>query len=477
MNGFFQLVFLLPIFISALGQNALQMQVDDALKNDFFKYSNIGISVRDAKTSELLVNVNKDKLMVPGSTIKIITTVTALEVLGENFKFETQLSYSGHIAADGVLKGNIYIEGTGDPTLGTDRIKSSLGMEALIEKFVTEIRAKGIICIEGDIICINPKPKAIPIEDTWQWQDLGNYYATGSWPLNINENLYNIYYNRNFNVGQSAKISYIEPYIPKLQVESEVKVAAGESQDNAYIFGPALQYQKLVLGTIPQGKNLYKVKGAIPDPPQFLAYLLHQALGQDKISESRYLTMKAIPIESTLLYKHKSPTLSDIVKMTNTYSINLYADALVQALNPQKGIFENIKILKEKLHNSGADTMLMDIKDGSGLSARNLITADQMSTYICHVFKNHDVNLLEKMLPVVGEDGTIKNLLNNSPAKGKMWLKSGSMRRILCYSGIAKGKSGRLVALTIYLNGSIFIEHKINKKEVEKILETIYNHT
>jgi D-alanyl-D-alanine carboxypeptidase/D-alanyl-D-alanine-endopeptidase (penicillin-binding protein 4) len=88
-----------------------------------------------------------------------------------------------------------------------------------------------------------------------------------------------------------------------------------------------------------------------------------------------------------------------------------------------------------------------------------------------------DVNLLEKMLPVVGEDGTVKNLLNNSPAKGKMWLKSGSMRRILCYSGIAKGKSGRLVALTIYLNGSISAENKKNKKEVEKILETIYNHT
>ncbi len=456
------------------GQNTLQNQIDDLLKNDFYKHANIGLSVRNIKSNEILVNVNKDKLMIPGSTLKIITTFTAYEILGENFRFETKLSHDGYVDSDGILKGNLYIEGSGDPTLGSERIDGNPGLKVFIKKIISAIKSKGITCVEGEIISINPLINVAPIEDTWQWHDLGNYYATGTWPINIHENLYNIYYNRSFPEGQKAKISYIEPFIPNLQLTSDVTVANPESPDNAYIFGPAFEYQKKITGTIPKGKGLYKVKGAIPDPPLFLAFLVYQALGQEGISVSHYKTMEKKPTPTILMYTHTSPPLTDIIKFTNFNSINLYADALLQALKPNTDIFANTTILKEKLFQTGADTIAMDIKDGSGLSARNLITADQMSGFISFHARHKSAETIQRMLPAVGKEGTVKNLFKNAVMRGKMWLKSGSMHRILCYSGIAKGKSGNLYALSIFLNGSIATETKINLGEMEKILQLIY---
>jgi serine-type D-Ala-D-Ala carboxypeptidase/endopeptidase (penicillin-binding protein 4) len=477
-----QMIFRLLVWAIALlfcvpsyGQSGLQNQIDMALKGDFYKYAQVGISVRNLKTNALLLEVNKDKLMIPGSTLKIITTISAQEILGETYRFETKVSYDGFITSDGTLKGNIYIEGQGDPTLGSERIQGNLGLKALTQKLVSEIRAKGIQCVEGDIISINPEKNLIPIQDTWQWHDLGNYYATGSWPININENLYNIYYNRSFNLNQKAKISYIEPYVPNLQLSSEVTVASAETQDNAYILGPAFQYEKKITGTIPQGKTLYKVKGAIPDPPLFLAFLVYQSLGQGNISGSTYRTEPMIPISTKNVVIHKSPPLSEIIKYTNFNSINLYADALLRSLKPNNSPFGNIDVLKFKLFQSGADTMAMDIKDGCGLSARNLLTPDQMSNFIVHHSKNNGADALKKILPVAGKEGTVTQLLKNTNAQGKMWLKSGSMNRILCYAGIAEGKSGDLYALTIFLNGSTSKENKVNRTEIEKLLLLIYN--
>lgn len=279
------------ISISIFSQHSVQKEIERITMQPFFKHAQLGIAVRNIKDGTLYVNVAKDKMFIPASTLKLVTTLIAKKKLGDNFRFRTKLSYNGEIEADGTLKGNIFIEGSGDPTLGSGRMEGNMNMNALLKQMALDVKKAGILTIEGDIIVETTYDNTSPLVDSWQWNDIGNYYATGSWSLNINENLYNIYYLRNVQVGAPAVISYIEPYIPMLSINSSVTVDKPKTDDNAYIFGAPMNYQKVVRGTIPQGKGLYKIKGAIPDPPLFMAYKLHTTLLQDGIKSNNYKTV------------------------------------------------------------------------------------------------------------------------------------------------------------------------------------------
>jgi D-alanyl-D-alanine carboxypeptidase/D-alanyl-D-alanine-endopeptidase (penicillin-binding protein 4) len=450
--------------------------LNDIHSQAFYKHANLGVSVRDVSNGHLIASLSKDKMMIPASTLKIITTMTAKKILGDGFKFETHLKYDGELAGDGTLHGNIYIQGNGDPTLGAGRIPNNKDLKDLESQMLSDIRRAGILCIEGDIIAIVNDDESMPISESWQWNDLGNYYATGSWSINVNENLYNVYYNRNFPLGTSAKISYIEPYIPNLTIKSYVTIDSAHTADNSFIFGAPFTYQRMVRGTLPQGKNLFKIKGAIPDPPLFLAYRLYTALGQMHISESKYKTelKDNIVTEYKPIAKYYSPTLTEIIQYTNDMSINLYADALLEQIGKAKNIKGNAEILKSNLRNQGIDVTPLHIEDGSGLSPRNLLSPDLMALFLSMQMTTISEKDIPNLLPTVGVRGTVKTLLNKSSAKGKMWVKSGSMDKILTYAGYCRTASGKLVSFSVMLNGSTAKSMKENKIELEKILDAIY---
>lgn len=464
------------IAITIQCQESLQKKLNELYNQPFYKHANLGVSVRDVANGITLAAISKDKMMIPASTLKIITTMVAHKKFGPNYRYETIISYDGSIGNDGTLHGNIYIKGSGDPTLGGGRIIGNPSLKEWENKIVESIRLAGIHCVEGDIISIIRSDNAPPLGDSWQWHDLGNYYASGSYPLNVNENLYNVYFSRNFELNELAKISYIEPYIPHLQINSWVTLDSTFAEDKSYIFGIPYTYQRDIRGSIPKGKTLFRIKGAIPDPPLFLAYRLHNALEQHHISGSHYKTQKENNIPAVLqpIAKHYSPALSEIIKYANESSINLYTDALLDLIGQSQIVKENAGILKSVLRNEGFDVQPVHLEDGSGLSARNLISADFMSDFLYRQIKNQDKNKISELLPTVGINGTVKTLLQKSPAKGKMWVKSGSMDKVLTYAGYGQTASGKFVSFSIMLNGSTAKNMRENKIELEKILDAIY---
>jgi serine-type D-Ala-D-Ala carboxypeptidase/endopeptidase (penicillin-binding protein 4) len=470
---------ILILFISitpVLCQESLQKVLNEIYVQPFYKHANLGISVREVKDGHLIAGIAKDKMMIPASTLKIITTLTARKKLGSDFRFETVLTYDGEISSDGILHGNIYIKGSGDPTLGGGRIPGNPNLKEWENNMVKAITLAGINCIEGDIVAITNSEDTPPIADSWQWHDLGNYYASGSFQLNVNENLYNIYYNRNLPLKEEAKISYIEPYIPLLDIKSQVVLDSSHTEDKAFIYGVPYTYQREVHGSIPKGKTLFKIKGAIPDPPMFLAYRLYNALGQSNVSGSHYRTQKEdIPVrETNLIVKHESPILAEIIKYANESSINLYTNALFERLGQSKSFKENAVVLKSILKNDGIDVTPLHIEDGSGLSARNLMSADFMAYFLSNQMKFLSYGDIPDIFSTAGVNGTVRNLLLKSPAKGKMWIKSGSMDKVLAYAGYCKTASGKLVAFSVMLNGSTAMTMRENKTELEKILDAIY---
>lgn len=462
-------------------QNELQKYFDNLQNNKFYKHSSMGISVRDVTNGQLIASYQKDKGFVPASSLKLVTTLSAVDILGVEFCFQTKITHDGILENDGTLKGNIYIEGGGDPTLGSKRIPGVLSFEQLLEKLTNGILAYGIKCVDGDIIADESIFNSFPISPSWQWNDLGNYYASGAWGLNILENEYSIFFQRSGSVGESAKIQYFEPYVPDLKVENEVTIDTAGSGDNVYIFGGPYNFGKRAVGTVPQGKGLFKVRGSIPDPPAFLAFRLHKQFMDKNIGIQNFRTQYHADSKKDLrkeILKISSPSLGTIASYANWDSVNMYCESILKILGYQKGGMGSgqmgVAVIKKYLSEMGLDITPLHMEDGSGLSARNLISADLLTSFLVNISKRHPQEELFSLLPKTGKDGTVRSLLNNTKAQGNVWAKSGSMQKIHSFSGYILANSGRKVAYTVLLNGSFAPKSRDNRAELEKILNSIY---
>ena len=186
-------------------------------------------------TNKIVAAINPEISLIPASSLKLITTLSALDILGPEYTFTTKISYSGKIDPDGTLNGNIYIVGSGDPTLGSPRTSLKgevLSFNKLIVDIGKSIRDRGITCIDGEVIADESIFDSYPISPSWQWNDLGNYYASGAWGINANENEYYIYFKRNLRIGRSTILHSYQPYIPQLELQNEVTIDSSNTPDN-----------------------------------------------------------------------------------------------------------------------------------------------------------------------------------------------------------------------------------------------------
>ncbi|MGB1218056.1 MAG: D-alanyl-D-alanine carboxypeptidase/D-alanyl-D-alanine endopeptidase, partial [Saprospiraceae bacterium] len=201
------------------------------------KYASLGISVVDLDTGEEVFSYDSQRALSPASSMKVITTSTGLMLLGADFKFKTEIQYDGNISEDGILDGNIYIKGFGDPSLGSAKPEGTLTYQGISKLFAEKIKEKGIKEIKGKIIGDESYYQSPPLPASWQWEDLGNYYGAGVSALNMNANTYFISFQQKTSLNTIPKVVNIQPHLPNINIQNEVKTAARGTGDNCYIFG------------------------------------------------------------------------------------------------------------------------------------------------------------------------------------------------------------------------------------------------
>ncbi len=478
---FFTLILLLASYsISAQSSyEDLQVKIERHLASDLFRASNITLSIVDIESQELLASHRPHKVLTPASSLKLLTTMTGLHTLGSSYRFETKIYYKGKIQADGTLKGDIIIKGGGDPTLGSTKFDEVLGLKPLVTAIITSIQKAGITCIDGKVIADESIFDSYPIAPTWQWNDLGNYYATGAWGINVTENQYAIHFDKRDKIGTRPRIHSTYPNIPKLNLSNEITVDSAHTGDQAYIFGGPYNYYKRIVGTIPQGSTLFTIKGSIPDPPMFLAYRVSQELTDKKIKNQGYETsFESVKVsETNHLLTLQSPTLSKIVRRANFESNNLYTEAILKMIGLKKrgmGSGQNgINIVRKELKKASARESDQIIMDGSGLSARNKVSSYALAKFLSALTNKLEIEKIIKYLPRGGYSGTVKSMFSGSKAKGNVWLKSGSMESVQSYTGVVRAKSGKWISFCIIVNG-YSAKGKVIRSKLDKLIRDIY---
>jgi D-alanyl-D-alanine carboxypeptidase/D-alanyl-D-alanine-endopeptidase (penicillin-binding protein 4) len=169
-------------------QVSFQKSIDNWIKHDYLKFSQIGIAVYDINNNTYLGGVNHQKSLIPASSLKIIPTLLIQEKLGANYTYSTKIAYTGTISKDGILNGNLYIIGAGDPSLGSNRFVGYADKDSLLNLITHKIANNGINCIDGNLYLVPSIYDNNNVANTWQWNDISNYYTT----IKINSPFYGI---------------------------------------------------------------------------------------------------------------------------------------------------------------------------------------------------------------------------------------------------------------------------------------------
>jgi D-alanyl-D-alanine carboxypeptidase/D-alanyl-D-alanine-endopeptidase (penicillin-binding protein 4) len=428
-----------------------------------------GIMVCDPVSGEPLLVHNASTLLAPASVLKLVTSATALEILGPDYRFSTTLLYSGQIDTIRlVLKGDLIVRGGGDPTLGSAFFEDVTPPEAFAGEWISDIRKSGIKEITGNLLMDASAFPGMTVPGSWSWDDIGNYYGAAPSPLTVFDNMIRLYFDSPVLPGEPVILSRTEPATPGIVWQSEVKSSA-VNRDLAYVFGSPWGEKRIITGTIPGGRKNFVVKAAMPDPPLMLGFFLKQKLDSAGIvirGEVKVITEKA---DGMILSVIKSPPLSEILRVLNHESVNLFADHLVYQIELEKSGRGSLENGLELIHRFWKDYSVRDtffIHDGSGLSRFNAISAQQIIQVLGHMLQSSNRDVFLGSLPVAGK-GTLSSFSTSAFPGQSLRCKSGSIDKVRCYAGYLQCDSGREVAFAIlvnnYASGSAEMGRKLQK--------------
>ncbi len=416
--------------------------IDKFVSTPILKNANISIMVKDLKTGREIYSYRPNHATIPASTMKVITTATALEIFGPDFRYETVLAYDGSISGDGILNGNLYIVGSGDPTLGS----SKMGDKNFLGKWVNAVKAAGIKSINGRIVADDSRFDNEGANSKWTWDDIGNYYAPGIYALAYLDNSLRVTFKSGI-AGTTPEIIDIYPKVAGLQIENNL-LSSRITFDSAYFYGYPKNLNRSVRGEIPANRPGFAVRAELPNPGLTLALDFQEQLIQSGIqilnaATTLPVTGLSFPVNkarTTNIYSHLSVPLSQIVKETNEKSNNFYAEQLFKSISLSRVAVatnkQSIEIIRNFWRSKGLDVSQLFQSDGSGLSPTNAVSASFLTDLMAYMYqKSKHKEVFFNSLAIAGKTGTIAGILKKTAIEGKVFAKSGTIARVRSYTG------------------------------------------
>lgn len=431
------------LLTASLTAQMKQSAVDTFVKIPSLKHASIGVCVKDM-TGKAVISYNAEKSLTPASTLKVITSATALELLGPDYRYKTVL------AKDKKDKRHLLIFGSGDPTLGTKHLNNNA--EDFLDKWVGGIQKAYPGKDLRKITVIDNLFGYDGVSPRWIRQDMGNYYAAGAYGISIFDNTYQLFFNT-MRKDTCPVITKTVPAMPHIDFTNTLQLNT-TGRDNGYVNGEPFSYKRLLTGNIPGGRTSFSIKGDIPDPGLYLAERLAESLKEKDIQvedlatsyfdyhEDMYAASKRT-YEGETFFTHQSFPLTDIMQDVNFRSNNHYSEHLLRTMGRLKNkdiyssaLDEGVKKVNDFWTTQGVNTDALFMYDGCGLAPSNAVSPSLMCDVLVYMqMKSKYKNEFLQSLPRAGKEGTVRNLLKGTRLEGKVYAKSGSIVNVRCYAG------------------------------------------
>ena len=447
MKTFF-LIFSLLVSVFSFAQN-VEKKIAAAMKkmetDAQFKHASISLYMVDSKTGKVLFDKNSQLGLATASTLKVVTSAAAFELLGKDYRYKTDIGYDGKIEGN-TLKGNLFITASGDPSFGSWRWNSTI-IDTVLQRIAALLKANNITAITGDIIIDDSKWSTQATPRGWTWDDIGNYYGAGARALNWHENQYDLILKTGKNTGDAVEVVRTEPPLQATLI-NELKTGDAGSGDNSIIYLPENGQVGYVRGTVESGRNAFKVSGAMPNAAVSFVKVLTDHLQQNGIAFSGssktnidYVVIKEkIPVALKTWMSFYSPSFDSINYYFLQRSVNLFGEAFVKTIAYEKTGFGSteagIEIIKDFWSKKNIEPSALNMIDGSGLSPANRVTT----------------NALVTVMQYARQQNWFASFYHGLPLQNGIKMKSGSIGGVRSYTGYMKTGAGTEYTFAFIIN-------------------------
>lgn len=416
--------------------------------------------------------VNADRLMSPGSIMKVLTTYAALELLGPNHRWETRFLTDGHLEGD-TLRGNLYVRFDGDPKLTIERLWM----------VVRELRGMGIRHIQGDLV-LDGSVFLLP-DGTPSFVDNGNNphapFLVEPSPVLSNLNLIHFQVRSDERGTQAWSLPALESVDIDNRITGVAEGACPARSDFTWkpVFHSHGRVTVQVSGELPAGCRTTTYLSLLPHD-QYTAELI-RGLWMESGGTFEGSWRKAIlPEDARLLASTTSPDLVTMVRDINKWSSNVMAQQLLLSLGSEKrhdsdndDRVSGIRAIYDWMEDKGIATTGMVIENGSGLSRHERMTARQMAQVLQHAWNSPYASDLITSMPLIAMDGTMSRRLRNSGLEGQGRIKTGLLQDVRSVAGFSRDNRNTTWAVVGIVNHNPAWN---GQAALDRVLHSLYYH-
>lgn len=469
IEGLILLLLLISNFLFPLTMNATT--IDETITSQLGS-SNISVSVRAIETGQVIYENNGDIGIKPASTLKLLTAASALEILGENYRFTTKIYYDGEIQNQ-VLNGNIYVKGGGDPTL----------QEENFHTFSSALKRHGITSISGhlygdDTMFIGPQltPGIAKHDESYYYaartsaltMSPDDDYDSGTILIEVNST----------DIGNPPNVQ-ISPNLSGMVIQNNAITVSTSEKKTLEIIREYNTNQIVIIGQLPVGSSS-KEWISHHDPTLNTLHAMKAVLMETGISFSSTskIERKVVPSNATLLYTKNSIPLKKIMVPFLKLSNNSIADLLVRTMGKEQlgvGSLEHgLQVMNDYGRKLGLQMNQWDFEDGSGMSHNNKVTANQLTGLLYNVRNEPYYSVFYNSLPIGGNPerlvgGSLRERFNTPYLMNKVVAKTGYISGVYTLAGYFTANSGKEYTFTLLTQD----QKTIKLNSLDEIVKTL----
>jgi serine-type D-Ala-D-Ala carboxypeptidase/endopeptidase (penicillin-binding protein 4) len=430
----------------------------------------LSVFVQDVESGEVLLQWLDDQPRNPASTIKLLTTLVALDMLGPTYRWKTDVFALGEIR-DGRLDGDLLLKGYGDPFLVTDRVWQ---LQRLI-------RSAGIDEIDGDLL-IDDSYFAVGDYDpsAFDSQPLRAYNVAPN-ALLMNYQVVRYWFEPDF-AADSVKVR-LDPPLDNLLVRNRLDLATGRC--SGYQRGIAITANDAVdevtfSGSFPSGCSLYAMDRVALSHNEYVFGLFRSLWRESGGVFDGSWRNTVVAEDAEPLVTFTSISLAEVIARVNKHSNNVMARQLLytlsaEELGPPGTEAGGRAVIQAWLQDKGLLPEHLYLDNGAGLSRETRVTAANMGAMLAYAWRQPYMPEYLASMSLSGLDGTLSRRFRDSELVGRAHMKTGSMDHVTAIAGYLQARSGRrfvIVALQNYED----IHRGPGREVQEALLRWVYEH-
>ncbi|QKY70795.1 D-alanyl-D-alanine carboxypeptidase/D-alanyl-D-alanine-endopeptidase [Lentibacillus sp. CBA3610] len=433
-------------------------KLDAILNHNSLDGTSMSVSVREADGGDLLYERNGDQRLHPASNMKLLSGAAAMETLGPEYQFSTELLTDGDVRGK-VLHGDLYLKGKGDPTL----------MKEDLDQFAADLKKRGIKNIHGDLVGDDTWYDDVRLSLDLNWSDEPYYTGAQVSALTLSPNedydagTVIVEAHPADETGNEAGVTVTPATDYVTIINNTETVAAGESKDIS-IEREHGTNEIVVEGTIPVDGTMSRSWVSVWEPTGYALDVFKKSLEENGvrfIGNSDVKTGVMAPEDATVLTSRKSMPLEELfipfMKLSNNGHGEILTKEMGRVLHDEGSWDAGIDVIEDVITDFGLDSDTILLRDGSGMSHKNMIPANELTAFLTAAKDESWFPAFENSLPVAGAEerfvgGTLRYRMTEAPAEGNVVAKTGSLTGVSALSGYVSSQDGRELVFSIMFN-------------------------